>query len=90
MDYPHMIHAEMNAIIHAGASLKDCTLYCTLSPCQECAKLITATGTRRVVYANLYENAPKSIVDRLKNCGVEAEEFWGPKSIKTEVGHDKR
>jgi len=48
--YLFVVHAEANALIQAKQSLKGMTLYSTLYPCQECAKLIAAAGIRRVVY----------------------------------------
>lgn len=46
------IHAEQNAIAWAareGVALMGGTLYCTLFPCQSCAKLIMQTGIETVV-----------------------------------------
>jgi dCMP deaminase len=56
---PDVIHAEMNAILKAaksGHSVNDGTLYLTLSPCTECAKLILQSGIKRVVYLEQYRN----------------------------------
>lgn len=54
---PEVIHAEMNAILKAarsGYSVDGSTLYLTLSPCTECAKLILQSGIKRVVYRDQY------------------------------------
>ncbi|XP_055334273.1 deoxycytidylate deaminase-like [Paramacrobiotus metropolitanus] len=49
--YPYVCHAEMNAIMNKNsASVKDCTLYVALFPCNECAKLCIQAGIREVVY----------------------------------------
>jgi dCMP deaminase len=51
------IHAEQNAITYAinnGASIKDASIYITLSPCLPCAKMIFAMGIKKVVYLNSY------------------------------------
>lgn len=48
--YPFVCHAELNAILNSSTSLRDCTLYVTLFPCNECAKAIIQSGIRRVVY----------------------------------------
>ena len=37
-------------------SSKDSTMYITISPCIECAKLIIQSGISRVVYGNNYRN----------------------------------
>lgn len=49
--YPFVCHAELNAILNANtASLKGCTLYATLFPCNECAKSIIQSGISKVIY----------------------------------------
>jgi Deoxycytidylate deaminase len=49
--YPYVCHAELNAILNSiNGSLKNCTLYVDLFPCNECAKAIIQSGIRRVVY----------------------------------------
>lgn len=49
--YRRVIHAEMNAILTAGAAdLRDCCLYTwPIPPCERCAAHILQTGIRRVV-----------------------------------------
>lgn len=41
---PRMIHAEVNAVLNATVSVQGATLFTTLSPCAECAKLIIQAG----------------------------------------------
>lgn len=48
--YTYVVHAEANAILNANASVRDCRLYVTLFPCNECAKLIIQSGIKEVVY----------------------------------------
>ena len=44
-------HAEMNAILNKNSSsVRDCTIYVALFPCNECAKLILQSGIKEVVY----------------------------------------
>jgi len=53
----HVIHAEINAIVKAaksGYSVDGSTLYLTLSPCIDCAKLILQSGVKRLVYIEDY------------------------------------
>lgn len=50
--YPYVVHAEPNAILNCSSSLKDATLYVTLFPCNECAKLIIQSGIKRVIYCS--------------------------------------
>lgn len=54
---PEVLHAESNAITKLAMSTissKDSTMYVTLSPCLDCAKLIIQCGIKRVVYSELY------------------------------------
>ena len=49
--YPYICHAELNAILNSNTqSLKNCTIYVALFPCNECAKAIIQSGIREVVY----------------------------------------
>ncbi|XP_047538927.1 deoxycytidylate deaminase [Vanessa atalanta] len=47
----YVCHAEMNAILNKNsADLNNCTIYVSLFPCNECAKIIIQSGIREVVY----------------------------------------
>lgn len=51
------IHAEQNAICQAakyGISLDGGTIYCKMTPCAVCAKMIVNSGIKRVVAAKRY------------------------------------
>ena len=50
--YPYVCHAEMNAITNASnkPELDGATMYVSLFPCNECAKLIVQVGITEVVY----------------------------------------
>ena len=51
------IHAEQNVIIQAarhGISTEGATLFCTISPCFICAKILVQAGVRHVVYGAGY------------------------------------
>lgn len=53
------IHAEMNAIIQCaldGVSPLGANLYCTASPCYDCAKVIIRAGIRKVFVGMHYES----------------------------------
>jgi dCMP deaminase len=63
-----VLHAESNALLKAakmGLSTQDTTMYCTLSPCKDCSKLIMQSGVKRVVYLELFSRDNGS-VDFLK------------------------
>ena len=64
-------HAEMNAIVNrtsTGFDLQDCTIYTTLSPCVECAKLIVQSGIKEVVYGRVYRDHTKT-KELMKHAG---------------------
>jgi dCMP deaminase len=51
-------HAEENAITQAayhGIALRGATLYCTMSPCLLCARMIINAGICEVVFEKPYE-----------------------------------
>jgi len=68
----YVLDAEANAILKVASSTQSCkgaTLYITLSPCQECSKLIHQSGIVRVVYSKAYKDT--SGLDFLEKAGVE-------------------
>ena len=48
--YPYVVHAEANAILNSSGNLKGATVYVTLFPCNECAKLLIQSGIKHIVY----------------------------------------
>ena len=48
--YPYVVHAELNAILNSKISVKGCTIYVSLFPCNECAKAIIQSGITKIVY----------------------------------------
>ncbi len=57
------IHAEQNAIAQAaqmGIAINNSTLYCKMTPCYTCAKLIINAGVRRVVAEMDYHRGEKT------------------------------
>ena len=67
----YVLHAEANAILKVAKSTNSCedaTLYLTLSPCKECAKLIHQSGIKRLVYLKNYKETTG--LQFLENAGV--------------------
>ena len=67
------VHAEANAIAFAarkGIVTEGATLYTTLSPCNDCAKLIINAGIKKVVYAESYRDLDPIIL--LAEAGIES------------------
>ncbi|CAJ1057903.1 deoxycytidylate deaminase-like [Xyrichtys novacula] len=77
--YLYVCHAELNAIMDSnGADIRGSTIYVTLFPCNECAKLIIQAGISRVVYlSNKYENTHETQAsERMLNlAGVQMDQF---------------
>lgn len=73
-------HAEQNAICQAakiGASINGATLYCKMTPCSTCAKMIINAGIKRVVCQKKYHD------------GKETEEMFKMAGIKLEIINDE-
>ena len=70
----YVLHAEANAILKVASSTQSAagaTLYITLSPCQQCSKLIHQAGITRVVYSKEYKDT--SGIKFLEKAGVETQ-----------------
>ena len=53
------IHSEMNALMQCGldeTTPKGGTIYCTASPCYDCAKAIIRAGIQTVIYGEEYDS----------------------------------
>lgn len=48
--YGYVVHSEANAILHSSQSLEGSKAYVTLFPCHECAKLISSSKVKEVIY----------------------------------------
>ena len=73
-------HGEENAIVQAsyhGISLRDATVYITLSPCLLCSKMIINAGIREVVYNAAYPMKGVSI-GLLREAGVKVRQLELP------------
>jgi dCMP deaminase len=72
---PEVVHAEANAILKAarygGMGLEGATLYVTLSPCIDCAKMIVSSKISKVVFRTLYRSTEG--IDFLRKYGVTVE-----------------
>lgn len=72
-----VLHAESNAISKCAkwlSSTEDATLYVTLSPCFECAKIIIQAGIKRVCYNETYRNTEG--LDFLKKNGIQVDQIF--------------
>jgi dCMP deaminase len=48
--YAYVCHSEENAIYNANNSVKESKIYCTLFPCNECAKTLIQNGITEVIF----------------------------------------
>lgn len=63
--YAYVCHAEENAVYNANNPVASCVLYCTLFPCNECAKTIIQNGIREIVFASdKYHDVPAFVAAR--------------------------
>lgn len=65
-------HAEQNAIAQAakiGISVDGATVYCHMTPCYTCAKILINAGIKKVVAAKDY-HASKRTKEIFESCGL--------------------
>jgi len=66
-------HAELNAIAQAarfGISLEGATLYCKMTPCDVCARMLINAGIKKVVCEKKYHRGAAS-EEMFKAAGIE-------------------
>ena len=71
--YAFVVHAELNAILNSGVSLKNATIYVSLFPCNECAKAIIQSGITKIIYEDdkyAETDAVKASKKMLRAAGV--------------------
>lgn len=78
--YWYIVHAEANALINAENlnNLRGATVYVTLFPCNECAKLLVQAGVKKVIYlSDKYWDRDAFMASRkiLEAASVELEEY---------------
>lgn len=73
--YMYVCHAELNAILNKNsADIKQCILYTTMFPCNECTKVIVQSRLRQVVYlSDTYGDTASAIASKrmLDSAGIE-------------------
>lgn len=74
--HSYVVHAEANAVLNYRGSLKDmsgATVYVTLFPCNECAKILAQVGIGEVVYlSDKYYGTESNLISKriLTSCGI--------------------
>lgn len=85
--YAYVCHGEENAIYNANKSTNGCKLYCTLFPCNECAKTIIQNGIVEVIYeSDKYKNIDAFIASRrlFDAAGIKCRQYvsdWADEKI---------
>ena len=86
--YAYVCHSELNAILNSKTPVRDCKLYVTLFPCNECAKAIIQSGIKELVYlSDKYDGTPSNIASKkmLDKCGIKYSQY---KPSKKEIKLD--
>ncbi|MDR0384346.1 MAG: dCMP deaminase family protein [Christensenellaceae bacterium] len=79
--YFFAVHAERNAILNAARHetvCKDCKIYVSLFPCNECAKEIVQSGIKEIIYlSDKYHDEKIFIASRmiLEACGIKTRQL---------------
>ena len=84
--YLYVVHAELNAILHAERELHDCTLYATVFPCSECMKAVIQSGIKTIVYFNdlsgdNWDEPKKAAMKMAELAGIKMKKFEGDNEI---------
>jgi len=76
--YPYVCHSELNAILNSKAPVRDCKIYVTLFPCNECTKAIIQSGINEIVYlSDKYNGTKENLAAKkmLDVCGIKYSEY---------------
>jgi dCMP deaminase len=91
--YPFVCHAELNAILNAGAhNISGARIFVALFPCNECAKAIIQSGIKEVIYiSDKYADSPSTLASKtmFKAAGVKLTHFDSDKSINISFNADE-
>lgn len=76
--YAYVCHAEENAVYNANASVKESKIYCTLFPCNECAKTLIQNGINELIFeSDKYHSMDMWVVSRklLDAAGIKYRQY---------------
>jgi len=82
--YAYVCHAEENAIYNSNNKTHQCKIYCTLFPCNECAKTIIQNDITEVIYdSNKYSDQPAFIASKrmFDSVGIKCRQYSCKKNI---------
>jgi dCMP deaminase len=79
----YIVHAEANAILNSNMDLNGSDIYVTMFPCNECAKLLSQSGIKKVIYRDdkflLKRQGPVSL-KIFEKAGIEVVKYKGEKN----------
>lgn len=92
-----ILHAEQNALLHAGRDARECDVYVVGKPvCNVCATLLIQSGVRRVVAAaprrdtdSYWDKVGLLAIEMLKEAGVEFAAISGEQLDKLGLNRDE-
>lgn len=73
-----VVHAEVNAVLNAQADIKGSTVYVTMYPCNECAKVLAQRRVGKIVYLEdryLHKPEGKVSAEIFKKAGIITEKY---------------
>lgn len=76
--YAYVCHAEENAIYNSNKDTNNCKIYCTLFPCNECAKTIIQNRINEIIYeSDKYHDTDVARASRklLKAAGIKIRQY---------------
>ena len=76
--YAYVCHSELNAILNSNTDVRNCKLYVTLFPCNECAKVIIQSGIKEIIYlSDKYDGTEGNIAAKkmFDACGVSYKKY---------------
>ncbi len=71
-------HAEMNAIAnaaHEGVNISNTTVYCTFTPCYDCAKVLVNLGIKELIYEQEYPDEDPKVYYLFKRQDIKIRKF---------------
>ncbi|XP_069131197.1 deoxycytidylate deaminase-like isoform X2 [Argopecten irradians] len=75
----YVCHAEMNAVMNKLASdINGCTMFVSLFPCNECAKIMIQSGIKTIVYyddKNIHKPEAKASQLMLKKASINIRKY---------------
>lgn len=84
--YTRVVHAEPNAILNAQTSVRGNTMFVTMFPCHECAKLIIQAGIARVVSpapsTERWDASHRYSCSFFREAGVDVHKYPVPETLR--------